>query len=108
MERTMLPNDYCGIESNDFPIGKSLANDSHRLLIEIRLPICWNNDRTVDHDKVGISGRQPLAVIEDGARCGERLQTIGLAFHGLQTHKLRLKQLKVIKHLIGIVVNPHI
>ena len=56
----MLFDDGSAVDAHDLPVWESLANDAHRLCVEVGLRIGRHEDGTIDDEVVGIGGRQSV------------------------------------------------
>ena len=76
MQTAMLLNHGPAVNTNNFPVRKSLTDSAQSLCVEVGLVISGHQHSPVDNQVVGIGGWQTLTFVVDGA--GQRQLTIGL------------------------------
>ena len=84
MERAVLPDNGPTVDTDYLPVREGFANDSQGLVVEVGLSISRTEHGTVDDEKVGIGGRQPVFSIIDGMGHWQFLQGVGLAVEGAE------------------------
>ena len=60
MQGAMLSNDSLTVDTHYLTVGKSLADDAHRLLVEVGLSVGRHQHGSVHHQIVGIGSRQSI------------------------------------------------
>ena len=108
VQRTMLLDNRCGIQGNDFAVGKGCPNDVKGLLIQFVLLISWNYHRPINDNEVGVSGWQTLAFVVNRVGYRELEQSIGLAFYGAKRFQLSFHFLEVVVLLVLLVIGTYI
>ena len=63
----MLFDNGTAINAYDFSIGTCLLDDAHGLCVKVGLVVGGHQYGTINHQIVGVSGRQAFTLVIDGA-----------------------------------------
>jgi hypothetical protein len=80
MEAAMLFDNTSTVDAYDLTVREGFADETERLRVEIRLGVGGTEYSPINHQEVGISGRQTIPAVIDGSGHGELEQSVRLAF----------------------------
>lgn len=104
----MLLDDTLTVDANDLPVREGLTNQSQGLSIEVWLVIGRTEHSSIDHEEVGVGGRQSLALKEDRAGHRQLQKPVGLALQRPEGFQLFLHQPQVFVLLVLWVITAYI
>jgi len=104
----MLLDDTLTVDAYDLPVREGLAYQSQGLSIEVWLVIGRTEHSPIDHEEVGVGGRQSLALKEDRAGHRQLHEPVGLTLQGAEGFQLLLHQSQVLILLILWVITAYI
>ena len=76
----MLLDDTSTVDANDFSAREGFPNQAQGFCIQIRLVVGRTKHRPVDHEEVGVGGRQPFSVKKDRPWHGQFHEVVGRSF----------------------------
>ena len=95
MQTTMLFDNGTTVDAYDFSVGKCLLDNLHRLLVKVGLIVGGHQYSTVNDQVVGVSSRQAIALVVDGAGQRQFQQTV-------RTPIERAETLQFLFHLVQV------
>ena len=104
----MLFDDTLTVDANDLPVREGLTYQSQGFSIEVWLVVGRTEHSPIDHEEVGVGGRQSLALKEDRAGHRQFHESVGLTLQRTEGLQLLLHQPQVFILLILWVVAAYI
>ena len=104
----MLFDDTLTVDANDLPVREGLTYQSQGLCIEVWLVVGRTEHSPIDHEEVGVGGRQSLALKEDRAGHRQLHESVGLALQRAESLQLLLHQSQVFILLVLWVITAYI
>ena len=108
VDGAVLADDTAAVYGHHGVVWESLLYELDGSLVVDRLSVGGNQNSIVDNEEIGVSGRQPFAIIVDGVGHWQPYQTVGLTLDSAERQELLLHEFQVGIMLVFLVVTSHI